>query len=80
MLKKDNLRGIVENHLVCGPCSVEDADEKVFAIADLLQKKLPEEYHELIDDAETDYQKHKMKNGNKIDLSYSHVSFSTSTT
>eukprot|EP00957_Ditylum_brightwellii_P157053 11953282-Ditylum_brightwellii.AAC.1 len=36
MLKKDNLKGIVETHLMCGPFSVEDTDEKIFMFADLL--------------------------------------------
>jgi hypothetical protein len=80
MLEKDNLKGIVENHLVCGLCLVDDADEKVFTFADLLRTKLPEEYHELIDGVVTDYRKQKTKDGNKVDLSYSHVGCSTSAT
>jgi len=73
MLEKDNLKGIVENHLVCGSCSVDDADEKVFTFADSLRTKLPEEYHELIDGVVTDYRKQKTKDGNKVVFSYSHV-------
>eukprot|EP00957_Ditylum_brightwellii_P180659 13762089-Ditylum_brightwellii.AAC.1 len=80
MLEKENLKGIVDNHLVCGQCLVDDADEKIFTFADLLRTKLPEEYHELINGAVTDYRKQKTKDGNKADLSYSHVSCSTSAT
>eukprot|EP00957_Ditylum_brightwellii_P090940 6925230-Ditylum_brightwellii.AAC.1 len=61
MLEKDNLKGTVENHVVCVPCSEEDTDERVFAFANSLQKKLPEEYHEFFDGIVTDYQKHKVK-------------------